>query len=493
MNQADRPLVLLYNPRAVFHTMPLGLVAIGSALDRERFDVRVIDGRFEADPRAVLAPLIPRAICLGISVLTGRPIADALAVSRGAKTLRPDLPIVWGGWHPSLFPVECLAEPSVDVTVQAQGEATFAELVERFAEGRGPEGVRGCAYRGRRAVPFPDVPFHATTHSYVDSIGPIVEPPRPLIDADALPPHDYGLLDVERYFEAKGRRQLDYITSYGCYFRCTFCADPFVYGRKWTGLSPTRIVSELLTLCKEHAITDVNFQDETFFTYTDRIDELAGRLITAGRPFSWAGTLRADQASRMSEDLFARCAQSGLRRVLVGVESGSQAMLDWMKKDITLEQVFETAERCLRHGIAAQFPFIVGFPGESDESVRASLDVAKRLRAMSPTFETPFFYFKPYPGSEITQRAVRDGYLLPESLEGWSEFEIHDHAGPWVNAETHALVERFKYYAALAWDEAPLWKRPLAAIARWRCQRDAYGLAWEWWVSRRWRRRPALS
>ena len=484
----DRPVVLLYNPRAVFHTMPLGLVAIGSALDRERFDVRIIDGRFEDDAVAALAPLLPRAICLGVSVLTGRPIADALAVCRAVKAIRPDLPIIWGGWHPSLFPADCLAESSVDVTVQAQGEATFAELVERFAAGRGAEGVLGCAHRVARRPDRSDVEVGRAIE-----LAPTIEPPRPLIDADSLPAHDYGLLDLELYFRAKGRRQLDYITSYGCFFRCTFCADPFVYGRRWTGLPPERIVTELLALCKAHAITDVNFQDETFFTYADRIDELAGRLIAAGRPFSWAGTLRADQASRMSEELFERCARSGLRRVLVGVESGSQEMLDWMKKDITLEQVFETAERCKRHGIAVQFPFIVGFPGESDESVRASLDVAKRLRAMSPTFETPFFYFKPYPGSAITQAAVRDGYRLPDTLEGWSDFEIHDHAGPWVDAQTHALVERFKYYAALAWDEAPAWKRPLAAIARWRCRRDAYGLAWEWWVSRRWRRRPALS
>ena len=476
MSGDERPLVLLYNPRAVFHTMPLGLIAIGSALDRERYDVRLIDGRFEADPVAAIKPLLDRAVCLGVTVLTGRPIADALEVSRAAKEIRPDLPVVWGGWHPSLFPTECLADPSVDVTVLAQGEATFEELVERFAKNEAAQGVLGTAHRG----------------SSLDLL-PIVEPPRPLASADSFPAHDYGLIDVERYFAAKGQRQLDYITSYGCYFRCAFCADPFVYNRKWTGLPPERIVDELSTLWKVHRFDDVNFQDETFFTYQDRIEELADRLISMGNQFSWAGTLRADQATRMPESVLAKCVESGLRRVLIGVESGSQEMLDWMKKDITLEQVFETAERCRRLGIAVQFPFIVGFPNESEASVRASLDMVKKLRSMSPRFETPIFYFKPYPGSAITDQAVRDGYELPASLEAWSDFEIHDHAGPWVDAKTHDRVERFKYYQALAWDEAPWWKWPFAALARWRCLNDEYRLALELWVSQRWRKRPALS
>lgn len=518
-----KPLVVLYNPRAPFHTLPLGLLAVGSALDRSRCEVRIVDGRLEPDPLDTLRPLLGRALCLGISVLTGRPIADALRVSRAAKAFRPDLPVIWGGWHPSLFPAECLAEPSVDAVVQAQGELTFAEIVARLADGRGLDGVLGCAHRTRAradgsahtaATPGPttaptgaasDVaagarasarrprPAIASSPADLGDAAIIVEAPRPMADANDLPPHDYRLLDLQRYFSAKGRRQLDYITSYGCYFRCAFCADPFVYGRRWTGLAPERIVNEILPLCKQHGIVDVNFQDETFFTYADRVDELARRLIAAGRPFSWAATLRADQACRMSDAQFARCARSGLRRVLVGVESGSQAMLDWMKKDITLEQVFETAERCRRHGIAAQFPFIVGFPGEPPESVTASLDAAKRLRAMSPSFETPIFFFKPYPGSPITDAAIRDGYRLPDTLEGWSDFEIHARGGPWVDPSVQRRIERFGYYASLAWGEAPAWKRPLAALARWRCRRDRYELPWELWVSRATRRRPALS
>ena len=142
-----RSKVVLYNPRAVFFTMPLGLLAVGSDLDPARYEVVIVDGRLEDDPvRAVLAHL-DDAICLGISVLTGDPIRDAVHISRAAKSRRPDLPVIWGGWHPSMFGVDCLEEPSVDITVQAQGEETLREILDRLERGDSLEGCLGCTYR----------------------------------------------------------------------------------------------------------------------------------------------------------------------------------------------------------------------------------------------------------------------------------------------------------------------------------------------------------
>src|SRR4051794_6118329 len=103
-----RQKIVLYNPRAVFFTLPLALIAVGSYLDPKRYDVCIIDGRLERDPvDAVLAEL-DDALCLGVTVLTGDPINDALVITRAAKERRPDLPTVWGGWHASLFPTSTL-------------------------------------------------------------------------------------------------------------------------------------------------------------------------------------------------------------------------------------------------------------------------------------------------------------------------------------------------------------------------------------------------
>lgn len=452
--------VVLYNPQAVFYTMPLALLAVGSHLDPERYEVVIVDGRLESDPAGAVLAHLDGALCLGVSVLTGGPIEDAVRISRAAKARRPGLPVVWGGWHPSLFGRECLDEPSVDVTVQAQGEVTFHEICDRLAAGesvRELAGCPGCAYRT------------------VDGEARL-NPPRPLLDLNRLRPHDYRLLPVERYYRLKGKRQLDYISSQGCAFRCSFCADPFVYNRKWVGLAPERMGEEIETLWRRYGFDDLSFQDETYFTYAPRVEAVAEEILRRGVKATWAATMRADQGERLPEEAMATCRRSGLRRVIIGVEAGSQEMIDHIKKDIKLEQVFASAEKCRRHGVKVIFPFIVGFPDETEESIRASLDVAKRLRAMSPEFETPIFYFKPYPGSPLTDDAVRDGYSLPCTLDEWARFDFIGSAGPWVTPEVHRRVERFKFYQRIAWAPGSPWSRPVRALARWRLRRDAYGL-----------------
>lgn len=458
--RTKRAKVVLYNPQAVFYTMPLALLAVGSHLDPERYEVVIVDARLERDPAAALRAQLDGALCLGISVLTGAPIDDAVRASRLAKAWRADLPVVWGGWHPSLFGRECLDEPSVDVTVQAQGEITFHEICDRLAAGElvtALEGCLGCAYRTADGAARQN-------------------PARPLLDVNRLRPHDYTLLPVERYYELKGKRQLDYISSQGCAFRCAFCADPFVYNRKWVGIEPERMGEEIEELWRRYRFDDLSFQDETYFSYAPRVEAVADEFLRRGLPITWAATMRADQGDRLSEEAMAKCKRSGLRRVIIGVESGSQEMMDRIKKDIKLEQVFTSAEKCRRHGVNVIFPFIIGFPGESDDSVRASLDVAKRLRAMSPGFETPIFYFKPYPGSSLTDDAVRDGYTLPCTLDEWSRFDIYGAAGPWVTPEKHRLVESFKFYQRVAWTPGGLWSRPLRSLARWRLEKSAYAL-----------------
>ncbi|MEL6820936.1 MAG: radical SAM protein [Calditrichota bacterium] len=455
----NRKKVLLYNPDCVFYTMPLALLALGSALDRNRYEVIVVDGRLEEDPAAALAKHLDNAICLGVTVLTGAPMRDALNVSRAIRREMPELPIVWGGWHPSLFPLHTLDEPAVDITVQGQGEETFRELVAYF-DGEGSlEKISGISWR-KEGMPHRN-------------------PPRNLKDMNELPEMDYNLIPVERFFELKQEKQFDYITSTGCFFRCAFCADPFVFKRKWTALEPQRIASELSALKKRYGFTDVNFQDETFFTYRKRVVEIAEAFIREELDITWAATMRADQGSRLTDKDFDLLKRSGLRRVLIGVESGSQEMMDWLKKDIKLEQVLESAERCLKHNINVIFPFIVGFPGETPQSVVATMEMVKRLRRMHSGFDTPIFYFKPYPGSSITADVVKNGYQLPQTLEEWAEFDYVGSAGPWVTPEKYRLIEHFKFYSKLAWGQKHWLYAPFRSLARWRCEKDYYDLPWE--------------
>jgi len=455
--------ILLYNPDAVFYTMPLGLLAVGSSLDTDKYEVDIIDARLESDPLDVVLTRADGALCLGMTVLTGQPIKDALRISQAVKVRHPNLPIVWGGWHPSLFQADCLEEKSVDITITGQGEETFAEVVERLASHDSLEGCEGTAFRQNGTI--------------------TVNPPRPLRKVDSFPEHNYGLIPVERYFVLKGRRQLDYISSQGCRFRCEFCADPFVYKRGWVGLSPNRMGREITMLAAQHHIEEVSFQDETFFTSAKRVAAISEAFISADLNISWTATMRADQGDRMDDALLSGARRSGLRRVMIGVESGSQEMLDWMKKDIKIEQVFISAEKCIRHDIGATFPFIVGFPGETEESIAATMRLVKELRRLSPLFEAQIFFYRPYPGTPIALEAERTGYRMPRTLEEWVDFDYVGTDGSdnlWLNRTQRRMVQRFKFYQRHAFGIHPhILHQPLQWMSRLRCRTDFYRLPFE--------------
>lgn len=451
--------IVLYNPKAVFYTLPLSLMAIGSALDRERYEIKIIDARLESDPIAAVLNEIDDALCFGVTVLTGAPILDALKVTRAVKLKRPNLTTVWGGWHASLFPLGPLEDTSIDISVQAQGEQTFREIVDRLYNNKSLDGVEGIAHR---------------------PLGlPMRNPARALVSMDEFPQIDYELIPVESYFKLKGKRQLDYISSTGCFFRCAFCADPFVYERKWTAIAPERVSQQLHRLWIKYRFDDVNFQDETFFTYGKRTEAIAEQFLRLNTQFTWAATMRGDQGARLSEEHFRLCKRSGLRRVMVGVESGSPGVLKRIAKDVTVEQILITAEKCIRHNIAAIFPFIIGFPGETDEDVQLSLDMVKQLRSMHPSFETPIFYYKPYPGSSLDLNGQHTGYSPPTSLKDWAEFDFIGSKGPWVRPDTYQLVERFKFYNQFAWGKPHHYFSLLSKISRWRCLNDRYQLPLE--------------
>jgi len=441
--------------------MPLALLAIGSQIDSSKYEVVIIDGRIDEKPKAKIKEACKDALCFGVTVLTGKPIQDALHISEFVKSEYPSLKIIWGGWHPSMFGAEILEETNaVDVCVQGQGEETFLELIEHYEGHKDLSSISGICFRDK--------------FDYIQKTGK-----RHLKDMNELEPSDYSLIEVEKYFKKKKQRQFDYISSTGCRFRCTFCADPFVYERGWTGVEPDRMGEEFSKWNAKYNFDDINFQDETFFTKRKRVNQIAEQLLDRNINSSWAATLRGDQGNRMSEQEFDLVKKSGLRRVLVGVESGSQEMMDWLKKDIKMEHIWNVAKRCADRDIAVIFPFIIGFPGESDESVRSSLNMAQKLNKMNLKNTTPIFYFKPYPGSKITQDVVSEGFQMPTSLADWAIFDYVDSAGPWVSPKKYKMVERFKFYNKMAGRKHKFYSVPLKWISEFRLNSDFLSFPFE--------------
>ncbi len=338
-----RGTVVLYNPKAPHYQMPLGILAVGTALQRAGFKVELLDGRVAPPGDRELSRLLDGALMVGLGVLSGKPILDAIRFSRQVKSLAPDLPVTWGGWHPSLLPEQCLTEPAVDYVIRGPGEEAATELASCLASGADPAGVPGLTRRTPGGgISSTDVRLPA-------------EPP-------AL---DYRLLTLEHYFQPRRSRTLDYITSQGCPFNCAFCSDPAVYHHRWRAFTPQRVTEELGELVPRYHIERVAFLDDMFYLKPQRARTIAEGLLTLRTPVRWSATFRAGQLADMDEELLILLVRSGLDQMVVGAESGSDRLLASIDKNLTADQILQSARRLYRYGVKPAYGFITGLPGET--------------------------------------------------------------------------------------------------------------------------------
>ena len=434
-----RPPIVLYNPRGDSHILPLALVHVGSLFPDRR--VVTVDGRVDLAPEARITELAREARCLGISVLTGKPILDALAIARAAKAVRPDLPVIWGGWHPSLMPEQCLESGVVDACVNGQGERSLAEMVKALDQGRSFEAIGGVTWRRDGEI--------------------VRNPPRGFEDVNGFPKVNFDLLDMERYFRFRGVRRLDYCSSQGCPFQCSFCADPMVYKQRWSGLAPGRVVAEVAEHAARYRLTEVFFNDDNFFTDLKRTEAIARGLLETGVKLRWFGTGRAYQLRRLSDTQLELVKKSGCYKINVGAESGSSELLKHIKKGTLVEEVLETAEKLHRHGIGARFSFIAGFPQEPAGSLAETYRAVKALREIDGEFETPIYFYAPYPGTELADRMPALGFTAPQCLEDWREVDLDHSIGPWISPRVRKWVPRYNFYLRHGY------QRPARGLGRW--------------------------
>jgi len=451
--------IIFYNPKAPYYTMPLQFLALASVVDREKYDIKIIDARIEQSVKHAhqkVIELLPQAVCVGVSVITGTPIKDAVEISRFVKSRTPQVPVVWGGWHPSIFPEQCMREGFADYCVFGQGEITFLELLDALESHSGFEKILGLAY-------LKDGQCYENAE-------------RKFIDINNFPPYDYSLIPLETYFRLKGMRQIDFYSSQGCPYRCAFCADPYVYSRRWSGLKGSRMLNDVFELVEKYKVDDVLFQDENFFANQKRVIEFCRGITERKMKFTWVCTSRADQIAPLSDDILKEVAQSNLRRIIIGAESGSQGLLDFMKKDTLAEETIISAEKLHRYGIGAVFNFITGFPEESFDDTLKTLDTIKQIKKVDQNFEFNIFFFTPYPGTELFEYIVKKGFHTPQSLNEWSDIDFIMYAGYWVKDEERKYVERFKFYTKFGTEQRyshPLAK-PFQRIAKVRIERNYY-------------------
>jgi anaerobic magnesium-protoporphyrin IX monomethyl ester cyclase len=454
---------------------PLSLLCLAAPLLQAGFDVKLVDNLISPDYEKTILRETADALCLGISVLTGPHIGAAIRVSRAVKKLRPELPIVFGGWHASLATEQTLREPFVDAVVRGQGELTLVELVKRIADGSDWHGVRGLSFK--------------------DSNGKIIhEPERPVANINDLPSPAYHLADPSIYAAASGVRQLAYTSSVGCPYQCNYCTDQVFYKRRFNAYRVERVVDELAELVPRYDIEHVPFFDSNFLVDRKRAVAIARGIVETGIKFRWDFQTSTDFLALMSEEEVRLLAESGVHHLGFGTESASQEVLAMMNKRFQhVEQMVETARKTNLAGIHVVFNIILGYPGETEAHRQQTFRIMSDIAREYPNVSFSPNIFTPYPGIPIWPQLKEMGVREPQSLEEWETLALGTNVLPWLRGEELRRLRRSLEYFLLnnqirkVTTKIPWFRRGvrrfLGGPVRWRIGKNRYSFPWELWLS----------
>jgi len=402
---------------------PAGLLSLASSLRGNGYETKIID----AAVVPAYLPAIERetvdALCFGVSLLTGPMVLGAIDAATRVKQTHPGLPVVFGGWHPSLLPEQTLRESYVDVVVRNQGEFTFLEVVQRIESGRSFDALEGCSYRTGGNI----------RHN----------PARPMVRLSDLPLPAYDLVDFDAYERTGGGRRLPYASSVGCPYACSYCTDTVYYGRRFNSINSQRVVKEVTSLASQYGLSEVALLDSNFLVDTRRAMEVARGFLDSKAEFKWTFQTSTDLLCRLSDEQVRLLGRSGVIHIGFGVESASTGVLALMNKHHQrVPDMFETARKCMQAGIRATFNLICGFPGETEADRNLTFEV---MGAVAHRYDNVTFspnIFTPYPGLPIWPELKRRGLKEPASLKDWSAFSLGTLELPWLAGSACRDVKR---------------------------------------------------
>jgi radical SAM superfamily enzyme YgiQ (UPF0313 family) len=471
---ADRKIVLFSPPYegGVFGP-PLGLLSLAASLRVAGFLPVIVDGAIDPKFLDSIAREIPDCFAFGVSLLTGPMIRDAIAASLLVRQMRPELPIIYGGWHPTLCTAETLRESFVDIVVRHQGEKTLTEVLERLIAGTPLDMVPGCWFKRDGKI-----------FSNQD---------RPASPLSSFPPPAYDMVDFESYARFTGARKLPFATSIGCPYACNYCTDMVFYNRRFNPLAVEGVVNDVVELVERYQLEEVSLVDSNFLVDTRRALALARGFFESGVRFRWTFQASTDLLCRLSTEDVKLLAASGVSHIGFGTESASPEVLRWMnKRHQTIQDMFECAQKCAAAGIRVTYNLIFGYPGEEDCHRRETLRIMGSIAEQYDNVTFSPNLFTPYPGIPIWPELRQAGLREPASLEEWASVGLGQAKLPWLSAEASKELQRSTSYFLLSNQlskksrKAGVLKFGLQLIRKplnWRLKHHFFAMPVELWLS----------
>lgn len=326
--------------------------------------------------------------------------AQVLEISKIIKGIDNGIKVVVGGPHPTALPEDTVEQPNIDIVISGEGEITFFDLVNIVDKGLDLGDVKGIVYKDK----------NGKTHKTLT---------RPLIkDLDELPFPARDLFPLDIYYppptkRISNKKSGNMITSRGCPYKCTYCMASYIWRHKIRFRSVKNVVDEIEHCYRDFGIGEFNFHDELFTFKEKRTIDICREIRKRKLDIAWVCMVRVDY---ISDEVLKEMRLAGCRKIAFGFESGSQMILDKMKKKVALERAEGAVKAVKKAGIKTAGNFMLGNIGETEETVRQTINLAKKLN----TDTCAFFIASPYPGTEFYEIAKKKKYLRDDLK--WEDF-----------------------------------------------------------------------
>lgn len=374
---------------------PLGLIALSAYLEEEGHQVSLYDANVEGGSIEEVINLVKRETpqIVGLGAMSVN-INKAFSVAGAIKSFSKDIIIVAGGIHPTVEPRQTLENPCIDFIVRGEGELTMAELVKSLQEKKANfERILGLGFKKRNKV--------------------VINRLRELIkDISSLPLPAYNLLNIKKYRAPYTSRTPFMIMnrSRGCPFLCTFCGVRKMFGSSYRVQTPEKSIKEVDYLVNKLGVKEIGFKDSEFTLASENVEKFCDLLIKKNYDLTWNCNGRVNHATY---PLLSKMKKAGCVSITYGIESGDQRVLDLMKKQITLEETREAVKISKDVGLKIIGNFMIGNAGDTKETIEKTINFAKELN-----LDYAYFGFTtPFPGTELREQAITNGWLLDDKLE----------------------------------------------------------------------------
>ena len=389
---------LLPGHKPKYGLQPLGVLYIAALLRQHGMDVEVLDADVDGltVQEMVDRILAGRPDLVGFSMMTPQ-LIPTLQTCVGLKAARPDLPIVLGGAHVDSTHEDVFSMADCfDFAIHGEGEYALLESIQRLQ-------VPGSSSLAERLAGVGNV-------IYRDDRGHVVRnPARPfLAHLDELPSVDYDMVDARKYIipTMAGKYVISMMLSRGCPFKCTFCDAPITMGKKLRFWSMDRIIQDIRHYSEKYGCRNFVFKDSTFTANKKWADQFCDAILDAKLKIRWRCNTRVNL---VPPPLLEKMKRAGCYVINFGVESGDPKILKTIEKETKIEDIYDAHRRCRKLGIRTYATFLVGSPGETEETVGATIRVATGIR---PNLAM-FFVATAYPGTPLYDQAIAQGLVEP--------------------------------------------------------------------------------